>query len=169
MSTTFQKRPNRYVVGSNRPRYHVNRPRGWRDVAAVYYVDRPPTSPPTTPLKRSDHIPPTTLGGQHRAPQGLSTWDGETTEERIERLRRQHYEMGEPFDEGRARRMMTLFDPDNAPDAEPSIVEPDGRFECVHADCSSVWAREAQRTQGTQGTSPPSNDERTNWKSSKPQ
>lgn len=33
---------------------------------------------------------PSNLGGQHRAPIGVSTWDGETDSERHERLRRGH-------------------------------------------------------------------------------
>lgn len=42
-------------------------------------------------------------GGQHRIPQGVSTFDDETDAERIERLRRACAERGEPFDEAKVR------------------------------------------------------------------
>jgi hypothetical protein len=59
-----------------------------------------------------------TNGGQHAAPIGDSTWHGQSDEEYIERLRRTYGELDEPFDEERARRMITPFDPDQARDCE---------------------------------------------------
>ena len=41
------------------------------------------------------------MGGQHRVPQGASTFDDETEAESIERLCRAHAELNEPFDEQR--------------------------------------------------------------------
>jgi hypothetical protein len=56
-----------------------------------------------------------TKGGQHRTPQGVSTFDDETDAERRERLRREHAridaETGETY--------RPLFDPDGAGACEP--------------------------------------------------
>jgi hypothetical protein len=53
---------------------------------------------------------PAHVGGQHRAPVGVSTTHGETDEERIERLRRSYVAMGMAFDEARVRAMYAKRD-----------------------------------------------------------
>jgi hypothetical protein len=55
-------------------------------------------------------------GGQHRPSVGTSTKHGMTDDEHIERLRRAYAELGEEFDEPRARSMMAT---DMAPDTRP--------------------------------------------------
>jgi hypothetical protein len=62
-----------------------------------------------------------TAGGQHRPPQGVSTFDDETPAERRERHRRAYAELGEPLPpELPPMREPAPFDPDSVPDAEPT-------------------------------------------------
>ncbi len=78
-------------------------------------TDRKPTGP--------DRL--TTLGGQHRSPPGITTMDGETPLEAIERRRRAYCELGE-----------YCYRAESAPPLDPSD-EWYRDFEAARAECAN--------------------------------